>query len=69
MSLFDPIVALVELCFTSVRGLLAVVLGLLAAVVVWNVGGLQYRAPLAAITYVLVFALCLVFGQKSDLRK
>jgi len=69
MNAFDAIIALVELCFSSIWGLVGAVLGLLAAAGVWHVVDHQSRVPLAALTYVAVFGMCLIIGHKAEDKK
>lgn len=69
MNAFDAIIALVELCFSSIWGLVGAVLGLLAAAGVWHIVDHQSRAPLAALTYVAVFGMCLIIGHKAEDKK
>ncbi len=66
MSLFDPIIALVELCFSTLWGLVGVVLGLAAAAAVWHLASHENRAALAAVSYVFVFVACLIVGHKRE---
>ena len=61
--MFDAIIGLIQLCLSSVWGLVGAVVGLISAAAVWHLVDQPLRGAWAALTYVVVFCICLVVGQ------
>jgi nicotinamide riboside transporter PnuC len=53
---------LIQICFSSIGGFIGSVIGLISATIVWNIVEFEYQKLAATLTFISVFALCVVIG-------
>ncbi len=66
MHLFEMTIAFVELCFSTLWGVIGAVLGLAAGAAVWHLASPENQIALSALAYVVVFVICLVVGHQRE---
>lgn len=68
--MFDFFIGLLELFTSSIWGPLGLLLGFIAAFSVWHLAASSpAQTELAALAYVVVFVISLVFGWRNDPRR